>query len=179
LRLGLPLNSVKKTSNFMITNLVNFSIAMLVSVNVTEKRRVPYIADTIDQEGKDVLHIVYRSSSPGTLYMTIADTEGDPIFNQIITWDSLRKSLEFVKAGVYDEIFEVTQLDGLHPTDPVNYQVQCMIKDVSDSVRIVRLKRIDREETIVLSVFKTRSNNFLVNIYNATQHLIHLDTIMI
>jgi hypothetical protein len=161
-----------------MTNVINFSMAMLVSVSVTEKRRVPSFAVAPDVQDKEILHILYRDSNPGTLYLTIADNEGDPIFNQIITWDSLRKSLEFVKAGEYDEIFEVTQLDGLYPSDPVNYQVQCTIKDVSESVRIVRIKRIGRDETIVLSVLKTRSNNFLVHIYDATKHLIHLDTIM-
>lgn len=164
----------------MITNLVNFSMVMLVSVSVTEQRRMPVPFDSrLDLMDRERLNIVYNDTMSGQLNLAIADTDGDTIYNQIITFDSLRKSLEFVKAGVYDEVFEVTQVDGFSRSEPTHYQVQCKIKDLSETVRIITIKRLDQKETIVISILKTRNDNFVVDIYDATNHLKHLETIMV
>jgi hypothetical protein len=164
----------------MNTNLINFSMVMLVSVSITEQRRMPVPFDSrLDLNDNERLNIVYNDTTEGKLNLAIADTDGDPIYNQIITFDSLRKSLEFVKAGIYDEVFEVTQVDGFSRSEPMRYQVQCKIKDLSETVRIITIKRLAQAETIVISIFKTRNDNFLVNIYDATRHLKHLETIMV
>jgi hypothetical protein len=170
----------KPNTKKMVTNLVNFSMVMLVSVSVTEQRRMPVPFDSRhDLNDNERLNIVYNDTMPGKLNLAIADVDGDAVYNQIITFDSLRKSLEFGKAGIYDEIFEVTQVDGFSRSEPMRYQVQCKIKDLSDTMRIVTIKRLAHNETIVISVLKTRNDNFLVNIYDATRHLKHLETIMV
>ena len=61
----------------------------------------------------------------------------------------------------------------------MTYHVQCKIKNLSETVRIITIKRLAQEETVVISVFKTRNDNFLVNIYDGTRHLKHLETIMV
>jgi hypothetical protein len=129
----------------------------------------------IPVKGSDVFKVVYKNENSNRVKLNLYNEGGQLVFSESITSEGFIRPLNFSSLTPGEYTIEVIDGDSKQ-TEKISHRVAgSEIAAASD--KIVHVARVvGSEEKIILSIANASSENFVINIFNENDDLVHSET---